>query len=167
MIHIQNGNLLKSDCNIIAHCCNCQGGFGSGIAGQIRREFPYAYQAFSEDVRSPEDKLGTYTLGLPFEQVNARLDNIKNYNIFNLYGQLEYGPGDKQYINYNAFLQSMILMFEKITDWKSKSTKSFKVGMPYLIGCGLAGGDWNVVEELILNVSCQYNNDIYLYRFNP
>lgn len=167
MIHIQNGNLLRSDCDIIAHCCNCQGGFGSGIAGQIRKEFPYAYQAFSEDTRKPDEKLGTYTIGLPFDQVNSSLDNIKNYDIFNLYGQLSYGTDGKQYVNYDALLNSMIKMMNRISDWKTHSTRSFKIGMPYLIGCGLAGGDWKTVEELILNVSCQFSTDIYLYRFTP
>jgi O-acetyl-ADP-ribose deacetylase (regulator of RNase III) len=158
MIHIQNGNLLKSDCDIIAHCCNCKLGFGSGIAGQIRKQLPYAYRAFSEDIRTPEDKLGTYSLGLS-------LDNRPD--VFNLYGQLSYGPGDKQYVDYRALLQSMLSMMDYVVDWKSKSTKKFKIGLPYLIGCGLAGGDWHIVEELILNVSCQYSHDIYLYRFKP
>lgn len=167
MIHIQNGNLLRSDCDIIAHCCNCQGGFGSGIAGQIRKEFPYAYQAFSEDTRKPDEKLGTYTIGLPFDQVNSSLDNIKNYDIFNLYGQLSYGPGDKQYVDYKALESSMILMMEKIDAWKKQSTRQFKIGMPYLIGCALAGGTWTVVEDIILNVSEQFHQDIYLYKYNP
>lgn len=159
MIYIQNGDLLKSNCDIIAHCCNCQGGFGSGIAGQIRKQFPYAYQAFVSDTRKPEEKLGTYSIGLS-------LDN-NTPDIFNLYGQLYYGPGDKQYVDYRALLQSMLDMLETIIDWRSKTTKRFKIGMPYLIGCGLAGGDWRTVEELILNVSCQYSTDINLYRFTP
>jgi hypothetical protein len=61
----------------------------------------------------------------------------------------------------------MLTMMDYIVDWKSKSTKKFKIGLPYLIGCGLAGGDWHIVEELILNVSYQYSHDIYLYRFKP
>lgn len=158
MIHIQDGNLLKSDCNVIAHCCNCQGGFGSGIAGQIRKYFPYAYEAFRLDNRTPEDKFGTLSVGL---------SDCGGYDIFNLYGQLNYGYDKKQYVDYNALLQSMIMMMETISDWKSRSTKQFKIGMPYLIGCGLAGGDWKTVEELILSVSCQFYQDIYLYRYTP
>lgn len=158
MIHIQNGNLLKSDCDIIAHCCNCQGGFGSGIAGQIRKDFPYAYDAFRLDTRKPQDKFGTLSVGL---------SDCSGPDIFNLYGQLSFGYDGKQYVDYDALLQSMIIMMETISDWKSRSTKQFKIGMPYMIGCGLAGGEWSVVEELILNVSCQFNHDIYLYRFTP
>jgi hypothetical protein len=166
MIHIQNGNLLKSDCDIIAHCCNCQGGFGSGIAGQIRKEFPYAYEAFKLDNRDSKDKFGTYSLGL--SDYSARPITVsKQYDFFNLYGQFDYGYDNKQYVSYEALLSSMIMMMEKIIDWKSLSTKNFKIGMPYLIGCGLAGGDWKTVEELILNVSCQFSTDIYLYRFTP
>ena len=167
MIHIQNGNLLKSDCDIIAHCCNCQGGFGSGIAGQIRKEFPYAYDAFRLDTRTPEEKLGTYTIGLSTSRLDTSRDNIKTYDIFNLYGQLNYGTDGKQYIDYDALFRATTLMMEKINDWKSLSTKSFKIGMPYLIGCGLAGGDWKIVEEIILAISCQYYHDIYLYRYIP
>ena len=167
MIHILNGNLLRSNCDIIAHCSNCQGGFGSGIAGQIRKEFPYAYEAFKNDNRSPKEKLGTYSVGLSDSFIDSSNFNIRSYDIFNLYGQFDYGNDGKKYIDYDALFRATTLMMEKINDWKSLSTKSFKIGMPYLIGCGLAGGDWKIVEEIILAISCQYYHDIYLYRYIP
>ena len=41
-----------------------------------------------------------------------------------------------------------------------------KIGLPYKIGCGLAGGDWNVVEKMIVDILdpvCE----VFIYEFNP
>ena len=38
------------------------------------------------------------------------------------------------------------------------------IGFPYKIGCGLAGGDWNIVESIINEVFADYNVEIYIYE---
>jgi hypothetical protein len=40
MVKIVKGDLLKSDCQYIAHGVNCQGVMNSGIAKQIRDKYP-------------------------------------------------------------------------------------------------------------------------------
>ncbi len=60
VIEVQ-GDLLESDCQIIAHGCNAFHTMGSGIARTIRTKYPEAYAA---DLTSPygsKNKLGTYT----------------------------------------------------------------------------------------------------------
>lgn len=155
MIHHIKGNILTSDCNVIIHQSNCMGGFGSGIAGQIRKEYPLVYEAFKADNRSPENKLGDYSSAFD-----------KHYLFFNLYGQMYYGgkPGIV-YTDYEAFekglnavLSSFVPMF---------SVKYNKIGMPYKIGCGLAGGDWNIVYSIIEKCSIKHGVDIWLYEYNP
>ena len=38
------------------------------------------------------------------------------------------------------------------------------IGFPYKIGCGLAGGDWNVVESIINEIFKDYKVEIYKYN---
>ncbi|MGA8944018.1 MAG: hypothetical protein WB502_15090 [Thermoactinomyces sp.] len=45
MIYIQQGDLLQSDCTVIAHQCNCFATMGAGIAKQIKERYPEAYEA--------------------------------------------------------------------------------------------------------------------------
>ncbi|EGL17721.1 hypothetical protein HMPREF9413_4472 [Paenibacillus sp. HGF7] len=37
------------------------------------------------------------------------------------------------------------------------------IALPYNIGCGLAGGDWDIVEQIIEEVFIDY--DVTLYKF--
>lgn len=38
------------------------------------------------------------------------------------------------------------------------------VAMPYMIGCGLAGGDWNKVSDIILSVFGNTGISVELWR---
>ena len=41
---------------------------------------------------------------------------------------------------------------------------TIKIGIPYKIGCGLAGGDWGEVEKMLQKLSDEHKQDIYLYK---
>lgn len=151
MIYEVQGNLLLSDCDVIAHQCNCQGVMGSGIARQIRDMYPVAYTAFLEDKRTPEDKLGTFSLAY------NSVGNLKF--IFNLYGQIYYGRDGKQYTNYKALSESIHRMLDTLDG------RQFKIGLPKYIGCGLAGGDWTKVYTIIKHVFDYKEMDCYLYEY--
>ncbi len=153
--HIQ-GDILTSDCDVIGHQSNCRMGFGSGIAGQIRRKFPYAYEVFASDSRKPQDKLGSYCVS----------KEHRPYYIFNLYGQDYFGNDGNLYTDYTALQSALEQMMSKVVFWEINAGK-LKVGLPYKIGCGLAGGDWEIVEDIIKKVSNDFKHDIYLYEFNP
>jgi hypothetical protein len=165
MIHHIQGNLLISDCRYIIHQSNCHGGFGSGIAGQIRKIYPRAYESFIKDVRTPKCKLGSYSFALDTHMLN---NNLEKY-IFNMYGQFYYGADPNVvYTDYAAFergLNDCIINIKfLITDFPEKGNK---IGMPYLVGCGLANGDWSTVYGIIEKISQRHNVDIYLYEFTP
>ena len=159
MIHHVQGNLLLSDCNVIAHQSNCMGGFGSGIAGQIRYMFPQALAVFEADTRTPQQKLGSLCWA---DCVTP--DNAREMVVFNLYGQFNYGPKGQLYTRYP--------MLEKAIDEMRFMLKSYnqpvKLGMPYKIGCDLAGGDWEVVEEILYDrFGGDSDMDLWLYEFTP
>lgn len=154
MIHHIKGNLLTSDCKVIIHQSNCQMGFGSGIAGQIRQQRPNAYEAFKNDKRTPMEKLGGFSVGIDDGKVT-----------YNMYSQFKYGmESGVVYTDYSAFRYGLKLILDEI---KQSYGVDVKIGLPYLIGCGLARGDWNIIKGIIEEASNEYGVDLYLYEFTP
>jgi len=135
MLKYKKGNLLDAfdngEVNIVVHCANCFHTFGSGIAREIAQRYPDAYKADHCTPYADINKLGTASvcwLG-------------KSNWIVNLYGQYDYGKNKRQ-VNYGALGSG----FSSVVKSFGESGNSF--GFP-LIGCGLAGGDWSIVSELI------------------
>ena len=153
MLHVVEGNLLTSDCSVMAHQANCQGVMGSGIAKQIRQQFPEAYRAFKHDGRAPKEKLGTYSA--------ARCGDVL---VYNLYGQLHFGRFNVVYTDYDALKWSIIRMIRSLNNWNDFN-REIKIGLPYGIGCGLANGDWKIVLPMLQKVSAECSTDMYLYKY--
>jgi O-acetyl-ADP-ribose deacetylase (regulator of RNase III) len=154
MIYHLKGDLLNSDCNIIVHQANCYKKMGAGIAKQIKNAFPEAYQTDVNYPHSPDERLGKISC--------AFSPNHGGKYIVNLYGQKEWwGTGCKT--NYRAFELGLEETMKLVNQLKQKGVL-VKIGLPYLIGCGLAGGDWNVVKIIIERVSKKFGHDIYLYE---
>lgn len=132
-----NGDLIRLAINgsfdIIVHGCNCFCSMGSGIAREIKDNFITAYIADLDTLKGDINKLGTYTYGV------KKLIGGKSLFIINAYTQYKYGR-DKKHIDYDA----LKLILRKINhNYKGKS-----IGLPQ-IGAGLAGGDWNIIKEII------------------
>ena len=133
MIRYIDGDLVRDAANyeVIAHCCNCFCTMGAGIAPQIKHKFPEAYEADCKTTSGDEAKLGTITY----------TENTTPI-VVNLYGQFDYTGrrSGKMDLDYDALRSALKAMREKFTG------KTF--GLP-MIGAGLAGGDWNVIEAII------------------
>lgn len=121
----------NNDIDIIAHQANCMSIMGSGIAKAIREKYPMAYRVDMTDERTPEQKLGSYSFCNTGEGVV----------IFNLYGQYLPGP-NTNYISLRKSLQEMAVLLKNVNP-------TLRIGLP-LIGCGVGGGDWEVVSEILL-----------------
>ena len=46
MIQYYNGSIFDSKADILCHQVNCQGAFGYGIAGQVKKLFPEVEQTY-------------------------------------------------------------------------------------------------------------------------
>jgi len=136
--------LAKSgEFDIIVHGCNCFHTMNSGIAGQIKREWPMALRV-DEEFSEYGDflKLGTATHCI------QKLDNGDYLGIFNAYTQFKYGKGNGAYdkdvlVDYNALRNAFALIIASIP-----KKRPMRVGIPK-IGAGLAGGDWDYIEPCI------------------
>ncbi len=145
MIEYRQGDLLKAPMDIIVHGCNCKHSFGAGIARQIREQFPQAHTADLKTLYGDPSKLGDYSTVV-----------IDNKRIINAYTQFNYST-DKLDVDYDAVERVMRTI-------KVEYSVDAKLGMPR-IGCGLAGGDWNKVEEILNRVFNDRTIYVYDYGF--
>jgi O-acetyl-ADP-ribose deacetylase (regulator of RNase III) len=129
---IINKDILKIDHGIITHQVNTAGVMGAGLALSIRKKYPEVYTEYIRLYRENSLHLGTGFI--------VKISN--DLFIFNMICQESYGYS-KVYTDYNAMRSS--LNFLKI----ESSKKELPVYIPFKIGCGLGGGDWNVVYKII------------------
>lgn len=156
-IRVEHGDLLKSNCDVIMHQANCRKTMGAGIALGIRKMYNEAYVADCEDDRSPEDKLGT------FSYAECKRPDGTKY-VFNLYGQLDFAPRGVTHTNYVALNNSLVRALQLIEHLEAKERRSLKIGLPFGIGCGLAGGEWPLVHAILQRVTMARDAEVFLYR---
>ncbi len=123
---------LEGKFDVIIHGCNCFCTMGAGIAKGIKSEFPEAYEADLKTEKGNKDKLGTYS-----NAITER--NGYKIIIINAYTQYHY-KGRRMKADYEAIRS----VFKKI----KSNYPGRKIGYPK-IGAGLAGGDWNIISEII------------------
>lgn len=133
---MKNGNILQCTENIIVHQTNCQGVMGSGLAKQIKEAYPEVYQAYLYYCKTtlPQEILGT---SLICEANDGKY-------VANVFGQFSFGEGLQT--DYEALRKGL----KEVYDFASQNNLS--VAIPYKIGCGLGGGDWNTVYDIITDI---------------
>lgn len=157
MIQIIKGDLLKSDSNFILHQANCESLMGKGIAEAIAKMYPLAAKVDKEFPYEPKQRLGKYSI--------AKIE--EGLYIVNLYGQLYRGkPKSKEELKERyVHLENSLTSF--LNDLKKKQRiegKRYKVGLPYKIASDMAGGNWETVLDMLIEVSERQNIDLYLYK---
>lgn len=141
MLNVIEKDITTIDSGIIAHQVNCRGKMGSGIAGALRSKYPCIFAPYSKIIRSyiasgeKEPILGTVNL-VP---VSSAL------RVANMFTQYDYGYDGGLYTNYDAIESA----FKRL---KMVNYRNLPVAIPYLLGCGLGGGDWNIVSEIIVDI---------------
>ena len=145
MLKLVQGNLLKGNYQYIAHQTNCIPGIMGGLAGQIVRKYPKADTRFGACVP-------------------GQIDVIKP--VINMYAQDGLGvvpyktKGESGYKRLVWFRECLIKI-TKIDDLQ-------QIAFPYLIGCGLAGGNWLHYEKLLIGFADymfnKYATEVYLVK---
>lgn len=156
MLRFVQGDLLRSDCTIIGQQCNCFSVMGAGFARQIKKMYPGAYLADKTFPFSPQERLGKFSYFI-----------CPNRAVFNLYGQYRYGR-DIKYTDYQALRSSLQSMFRFISTNRDSIFRGWliKIGFPYGMGCGLAGGNWPSVSHMLDILSDQFKMTVFIYKLN-
>lgn len=141
---------------VFAHGCNAQGVMGSGVAAQVKRLFPLAYNKYKL-----ECSLGNVQAG---GVIYAEVDNkyMGQVVILNLITQDFWGR-DKNtvYVDYNAVKKCLKEVDEECSIAKEYDSSQIEVVMPK-IGTGLANGDWSIIEKIIEENSNNFQPVVYV-----
>jgi O-acetyl-ADP-ribose deacetylase (regulator of RNase III) len=148
---LKTGDLLSAPEQYIAHQCNCVTSRGAHLAKAMFNRFPYA-DIYSS--RTDPDTLGT---------IVVRGDGQAQRFVINMLGQ--FYPGRVKYphstkdgykTRQNAFAQCLVRIAE-IPDLQS-------IAFPYMIGCGAAGGDWQIYRAILAKWSKTVDAEIVVYK---
>jgi len=138
MIEIRRGDLLQQDdVNIICHQANCFCTMGAGIAGQIARSYPYVKSADAKTAFGDQAKMGTWS--------DAAIN--ESQRILNMYTQYRPGQGSTSLVAINTAFDHLGNLISQTTD-----DKKDVIGIPWKYGCGIAGGDWDEVLDIFLDL---------------
>jgi O-acetyl-ADP-ribose deacetylase (regulator of RNase III) len=156
-IEYRPDGILDATERYIIHGCNAQGAMGSGVAKVLMDRYPNVRElylgAHARAKKNNEKFLGTlhYCPNTPHHVINAITQEF-------------YGRDGALYVSYEAVLDA----FEKLNEEAVRADRPNElypamdaVAMP-LIGCGLAGGDWNIVREIIETTAQNYQPVVYL-----
>lgn len=143
-------DIFEAPIDVMIHGCNCFHTMGGGLAAEVKRRFPEAYKADCETLYGDRAKLGSYSharVKEPVGQLNT---------IINLYSQFTIGRGRQtSYDAIDTGLQEIVANANGGTD---------TIGIPYMLGCGLGGGSWPVVEAIIYDVCKDYPGAILICK---
>jgi O-acetyl-ADP-ribose deacetylase (regulator of RNase III) len=154
MIKIVEGNILDAEEIIICQQVNCKSVMNSGLAKQIRNKYPNVYTDYKMFCKTVKNLLGSVN-----SVVVSDKEKDKTHVIMNIFGQDGYGR-DRQYTDYHALRMGLQSIYNEVTT-EGKFLYGSSIAIPYNLGCGLAGGDWNVVYKIIEDVFQDYDVTIY------
>jgi O-acetyl-ADP-ribose deacetylase (regulator of RNase III) len=139
---------------VVAHICNDLGGWGKGFVLAVSRRWKEPELDYRQWHRERADN--DFGLGaVRFVRVEPHMW------IANMIGQRGTKSGSEgPPIRYEAVRECL----EKLTDFASEKTAS--VHMPR-IGCGLAGGRWELIQPIIESTLASRDVPVYVYDFAP
>jgi len=109
---------------------------GAGLALQFKKKYPQIFDDYMAAYKAGHLKLGNVVI--------TKIHN--NLYIASICGQENYGTNKNQiYTDYNAVIKGL----DRIQKFSIENLVN-PIYIPYLMGCGLGGGDWNTV------IQCMY-----------
>jgi len=133
-------DILTVTSGTICHQVNCQRKMGAGLALAIRRKWPQVYK----DYLAAEQELGNVVI----------TEVAPGLFVASLFAQEFYGKGET-YTDYKA----LEICLRKVRESAAKP-----IHIPSGMGCGLGGGNWEIVQEIIARtipdaVICRKENE--------
>lgn len=149
MLEIKPGNLLDVESGVILHQTNCMGVMGGGVALQIKEKWPHAYLEYQKHCEA---------FAYPFLMGTMHFSKLTDTLVLgNLFGQI--APSRGQATVYSAYPTAL-------REVVAVADASLPIHIPYGMGCGLAGGDWDVVLP-ILDYWLRPFKKVTIWRYEP
>ncbi len=168
------GDLLEGDSDLIIQQLNCLCVSPHGLSASIARKYPYA------NVYKTRQAVGRRNLAIPEHRPQPGtvvISSSESYPyVSGIFGQYDFGKAYNRnnrppYIdNSNTIITETKELREQwfenglaiLKDWVARGgydNPDFKIGIPYGIGCGLAGGNWtnyhSMLTEFSQGLKCQ------------
>ncbi len=153
---------------IIPHCVNDAGRMGAGVARALFEKWPTVrsdYMLWAKENNSTPVKPKTiypkdapyFDHGhdnLPFKLGNTQFVQVSTYPMIivaNMVGQRDiYWDGDTPPVRYEAIASCLAQVADAAGRHSHVKEQPVSVHFPYKVACDLAGGDWKIVEEMII-----------------
>jgi len=151
------------------HGCNAQGSMGSGIALSVKTKYPSVYKAYRDAWKQghrmfrPHDIIGMHLAELEMGtiipvQVSEDIVFVNAITQRFYRGHKHAPDGITRFVSYDAIEET----FAKIDQLPSQYPNIIPVLSMPLIGAGLGGGNWNIIEGIIKETV--KNLDIVVWR---
>ena len=157
---------------MIVHCCNNQGGWGSGFVVSLSRRWDapeQAYRLWSENPNASVKGIHHINGGL-FELGQIQIVKVESdIMVVNMIGQHRTGSRtiagiEIQPVDYRSIREGFARIKGFYTAWAGE--KPLSLHMPRL-GCGLAGGSWTEIEKILNEVFKGVDIEITVYDYAP
>ena len=157
---------------VICHCCNAFGGWGRGFVLSLGKTYPKAkndYVDFCQPYQHSNEKRNELMGKVCLSKTNDKvyIANIigqyyysRNQNDFRNQAGVNpnYLPSKSdRFVNYDSIrrgIRQLVSLMDGL---------NFIVQMPK-IGCGLAGGNWKIIEKIIVEELSVNDIQIYVYE---
>ncbi len=163
-IHYLNGNAsiaipaVRPEYVAILQVCNDVGAYGAGFSGEIEKRYPGVRALYKKYVAR---KTGPYLRG------SVQYIHVDDYVVVvNMIAQRGYRARatDPPVIDYSALTTCLSrVAYDLVKDYRL-ANHGWTIQMPR-IGCGLAGGDWSKVENIIQLTLCAAGASPYVYDY--
>lgn len=148
---------LDSEFTCIAHICNDQGGWGAGFVLALTREFPVAEKCYREWYATREAEHSSYQ---PWELGQTQFVSVqRGIWVANMIAQHSYRSANNPVPVRYAHLETCL---DQVREFACRPEIPMSVHMPR-IGCGLAGGKWGEVEEIVRRALVNRGIDVVVY----
>lgn len=129
MLHVVSMDITTVERGIIAHVCNNKRVMGAGVAKALYTKWPIVRNTYM--VCSQE--LGTCSPAVIHDDLI----------VVNMIAQDGYGRDGKCYLQYHDLRQCL----KQVAFWSDRH--GIPVYVPFNMGCGLAGGRWEFVTQIL------------------
>ena len=154
---IIKGDILDIENGILCHQVNCQGVMGAGLALQIMKKYPKVFVDYEHQCDLITKTNGRKAL---LGSMHATVVN-PDLAIANCFGQFNYSTSHYDIVTYtdypaleNALLQ--VIVMSRVT--------GAEIYVPYKMGCGLARGDWEIIQDLLFKLEDEQDIEFNIVR---
>lgn len=150
-----SGDIFLSDVPVVLHQCNCFHTMGAGFAKELSARHPEVLLADKNTPFASKSKLGTCSV--------AEIKDMGSLSlVVNIYSQFGYGRECET--DYDALADGVEDAFYFL---QAHFEGPVRVGIPYLIGCGIAGGDEKIVLKILKEKEKLFDGiEIELYKLS-